>query len=176
MPNYRRTRAGGATYFFTVVTYQRRPLLCLDENRSILKDVIAEVANKYPFIVDAWVLLPDHMHCIWTMPGADGDYSIRWALIKREFTKRERMTPESGMRCREKALWQQRFWEHQIRDEGDYKIHMDYIHFNPVKHGLAKSPRDWPHSTFHKCVRQGLYKADWGYGGDIALPDDIGRA
>jgi putative transposase len=181
MPNYRRAKTGGATYFFTVVTYQRQPLLCIDERRTALKEVVSEIARRHPFTVDAWVLLPDHLHCIWTLPEGDSDYSTRWALIKKDFTKNIGKTASSHLpnqsrkQHREGTVWQRRFWEHQIRDDIDYKNHMDYIHFNPVKHKLAESPKDWPHSTFHRLVAQGLYEADWGCSADITLPEDIGQ-
>jgi putative transposase len=180
MPNYRRAKTSGASYFFTVVTYQRQPLLCFDESRAVLKKVSQEVARDYPFTVDAWVLLPDHLHCIWTLPEEDSDYPTRWALIKKDFTKNIKTTSsyipnQSRKLHREGTIWQRRFWEHQIRDDIDYNNHMDYIHFNPVKHKLVASPRDWPHSTFHRLVGQGVYEEDWGCGVDIILPEDTGR-
>jgi putative transposase len=181
MPNYRRAKTSGATYFFTVVTYRRQPILCLDENRAVLKEVISKIALNHPFTVDAWVLLPDHLHCIWTLPKEDSDYSTRWALIKKEFTKSINQTAtidipnQSRIHHREGTVWQRRFWEHQIRDNIDYNNHMDYIHFNPVKHKLVEAPRDWPYSSFQRLVAQGLYEEDWGCGSDIILPEDIGR-
>jgi len=181
MPNYRRVKTSGTTYFFTLVTYQRQPILCLDESRASLKEVASEIARRYPFILDAWVLLPDHLHCIWTLPEGDSDYSMRWALIKKDFTKSisqisiNCMPNQSRKRHREGTVWQRRFWEHQIRDDVDYNNHMDYIHFNPVKHRLVESPRDWPYSSFPRLVSQGLYEEDWGCGNEIILPEDIGR-
>ena len=183
MPEYRRARTEGATYFFTVVTYRRQPILCLDKSRQILRDVISQVQRSHPFRVDAWVLLPDHIHCLWSLPEGDRNYSVRWALIKKEFTKRVRLVlgpevdhhrSESRKRHGERTIWQRRFWEHQIRNEEDYTRHMDYVHYNPVKHGLAKSPKDWPHSTFHRYVAEGMYEADWGSVADIAWLKDIG--
>jgi putative transposase len=181
MSKYRRAKTGGAAYFFTVVTYRRQPILCLDESRAVLKQVVSEIARNYPFNVDAWVLLPDHLHCIWTLPEADSDYSTRWALIKKEFTKSiirtatPRTPNQSRTRHREGTVWQRRFWEHQIRDDIDYNNHMNYVHFNPVKHKLVESPRDWPYSTFHRLVAQDVYEENWGCGNDITLPEDIGR-
>lgn len=181
MPNYRRAKTGGATYFFTLVTYQRQPILCFDESRAALKEVAGQIARNYPFTVDAWVLLPDHLHCIWTLSEGDSDYSTRWALIKKDFTKRIReiatvSTPSQSRKLhREGTIWQRRFWEHQIRDEVDYNNHMDYIHFNPVKHKLVEAPSDWLYSSFHRLVAQGLYEGDWGCGNEIILPEDTGR-
>ena len=138
-------------------------------SRKILREVISEVRRKYPFAIDAWVLLPDHLHCIWTLPEADGDFSKRWGLIKAGFSRKAKpllhktvwMT-DSKERHRESTIWPRRFWEHQIRDEGDLHRHLDYIHYNPVKHGLVANPIDWPYSTFHRYVQEGLYPINWG--------------
>jgi putative transposase len=121
-----------------------------------------------PFSIDAWVLLPDHLHCIWTLPPHDTDYSSRWRLIKGHVSKSfaddcadDRLSP-SRLKRRERGLWQRRFWEHTIKDEADLAAHYDYIHYNPVKHGLCTSPREWPFSTFHGLVKTGVYGSDWG--------------
>lgn len=169
MPNYRRANTSGATYFFTVVTYQRQKILCQENIRTALRNAISEVRQIHPFNINGWVLLPDHLHCIWTLPPNDADFSIRWAMIKRSVTKQRdpaiqrqlRMTP-SRLKRKESTLWQRRFWEHQIRDDHDYQTHLDYLHFNPVKHGLVQNTKDWPYSTFHRQVRQGNYTQNWG--------------
>lgn len=169
MPNYRRIRIPGVTYFFTVVTYKRRKILTTPESRQILRTMINEVRQQHPFTIRGWVLLPEHIHCIWTLPENNGDYSKRWGLIKAEFSKRaknlirrdEWMTG-SKRKHREATIWQRRFWEHMIRDEDDLRRHMDYLHFNPVKHGLVKCVKDWPYSTFHRFVKNGFYPPDWG--------------
>ncbi len=179
MSNYRRSREG-SIYFFTVVTYQRQPILCMDVSRKALKEVMREVREQHPFEMKACVLLPDHLHAIWELPEGDTDYSKRWALIKKGFTGRIKIhlpaapMTESRLRRREGAVWQRRFWEHTIRDEDDYRAHFDYIHYNPVKHGLVRRPCDWPHSTFHRYVNNGLYPEEWG-AGKIDFPEDIGR-
>jgi putative transposase len=177
MPNYRRLITPGATYFFTVVTHFRQPILAKPESRAILRQVIDEVRQLHPFAIDAWVLLPDHMHCIWSLPVDDHDYSKRWGLIKAGFTKqakpffhRDEWMNESRRKHNERTVWQRRFWEHQIRDEVDFQRHVDYIHFNPVKHGLVSQVKVWPHSTFHRFVRGGIYTEDWG--GDFAAPNE----
>lgn len=128
-----------------------------------------------PFTVDAWVLLPDHMHCIWTLPEGDGDYSTRWAEIKRFVSSAARGTlhdpsllTNAGKSRGESTIWQRRFWEHRIRDQSDFERHVDYIHFNPVKHRYVKTVSEWPHSTFHRYVREGLYPQDWGGSRDAA--------
>ncbi len=178
MSNYKRAR-DGCSYFFTVVTYGRQAILCLDESRTALRPAIREVREEKPLEVKAWVLLPDHLHCIWELPEGDFDYSVRWALIKKGFTKRVKgslVTPppcQSRIRHREATVWQRRFWEHRIRDEADFRMHCDYIHYNSVKHGLAASPKDWKYSTFQRYVEDGLYPADWG-GGVVDFPE-VGR-
>ena len=167
MSNYRRAK-GGSTYFFTVVTHNRQPILCLTDSIKALKATITAVRKEKPFEVKAWVLLPDHLHCVWELPEGDFDYSIRWALIKKGFTRKMKglvATPPSSLsriKRKEATVWQRRFWEHQIRNEDDLKKHIDYIHFNPVKHGLAGSPADWKYSTFHRYVEAGLYDDNWG--------------
>jgi len=142
MPNYRRADFPGGTFFFTVVTLKRRPLFHNAEARSILADVVREVRTRHPFTINAWVLLPDHLHCIWTLPTTDADFSLRWNLIKSGFSKRskylfhvESWLNTSRKTHRESTIWQRRFWEHHIINETEYRAYMDYIHFNPVKHG-----------------------------------------
>jgi len=277
MPNYKRVRFG-ATYFFTVVTHQRRKILCLEPCREILRDVVKQTRDAYPFKTEAMVLLPEHIHCIWTLPENDTDYSMRWGLIKKEFTKRARhildgmvgvavgarhggacrsraahptedgaadpnvgwaaptdrpdaphvgwapptdrpadpnvgwAAPTTGrpdapsvgwapptdrpdapsvgwapptekpprptasrIKHREEAVWQRRFWEHQIRDQEDFNAHVEYIHYNPVKHGLAKTPIEWAYSSFGRYVRDGIYDRDWGAGGDMTFDDAVGN-
>ncbi|MBI5902100.1 MAG: transposase [Deltaproteobacteria bacterium] len=173
MSDYRRAR-GGSTYFFTVVTYGRQPILCLADSIKALSEAISEVKEERPFEAKAWVLLPDHLHCVWELPEGDLDYSVRWALIKKGFTKRMKgriETPRpnlSRIKHREASVWRRRFWDHQIRDEADLRMHCDYIHYNPVKHGLVDSPMDWKHSTFHRYVKEGLYTEDRG-GSEVEL-------
>jgi putative transposase len=191
MSRYRRNYVEGGTYFFTVVTYMRRPLL---DNRavSLLEEKLNACISLKPFTIEAMVILPDHLHCIWTLPPTDHDYSSRWRTIKTSFTK-EYIRRVGGAvaqpTCRageapaqptismqkkgEKGIWQRRFWEHTIRDEKDYQIHFDYVHYNPVKHGLVKSPLDWPHSTFHRYVQEGIYPDSWG-GPSENVPKDVG--
>ena len=132
-------------------------------------------------MIDAIVLLPDHLHCLWTLPDGDTNYSMRWGLIKKEFTKQARNMvgaahpTESRQRHREAMVWQRRFWEHQIRDDEDWRRHMDYIHYNPVKHGYVNAPKDWKLSSFHRHVKSGLYDENWGGGITLEFNDDVGR-
>lgn len=181
MPNYRRAREGG-TFFFTVVTYNRQPILCLKESISALGEVIQETRSARPFSIDAWVLMPDHIHCIWTLPEGDIDFSRRWGLIKAGYTKRVgkalvgkgQAVSGSRLRHREGVVWQRRFWEHRIRDEKDYEMHCDYVHYNPVRHGFVKAPRDWAYSSFNRYVERGLYPRDWGSTERVEFPAGIG--
>ena len=151
---YIRSQAKGATFFFTVVTYKRRNILCDAINVILIKEAFKHVMKKYPFQNDAFVMLPNHIHCIWTLPENDSNFSLRWQLIKRYFTKRcedkyKGARSASMIKKGEQAVWQRRGWEHQIRDERDYSNHVDYIHYNPVKHGLVKKPIDWKYSISH---------------------------
>ena len=169
MPNYRRWYVPGGTYFFTAVTFERRPWLTSEEARPLLRTVIQEIRGQWPFEIVAWVLLPDHLHTVWTLPSGDSNYSQRWSLIKERFTKRhlaaggcEGVRNRSRRRHRERAVWQRRFWEHTVRDEDDLAHCVDYIHWNPVKHGVVSRVCDWPWSTFHRFVAAGQYDIDWG--------------
>ena len=172
MSHYRRANTKNATYFFTVVTYRRQPFLCGETVRNALRNAITKVQAQYPFEIDAWVLLPDHMHTIWTLPENDANFSLRWQLIKRYVTRECGATlnrPEwlnaSKIKHQEATLWQRRFWEHQIRGDSDYQTHMDYCHFNPIKHGLVNRVQDWPYSSFHKQVGLSHYPIDWAGNG-----------
>ena len=177
---YRRSRTPGGTYFFTVVTHNRRPFLCEPENITLLRSTFSEIREQHPFIIDAIVLLPEHIHCLWTLPENDINFSMRWRLIKSAFTRRCRSTymekpGHSRKRKKEQAVWQRRFWEHTIQDENDFRRHVEYIHYNPVKHHLAASPKDWPFSSFHRYIKNGLYQPDWGTGERMTFPDNVGR-
>lgn len=169
MSEYRRYREHGGTFFFTVVSFGRRPIFTTALARACLRNAFRETRFRYPFILEAISLLPEHLHCLWTLPKDDDDYSTRWALLKGEFTKAwlagggtEGFRNASRRRKGEAAVWQRRFWEHTIRDQQDFNNHFDYIHYNPVHHELVKWPEDWPWSTYHKFVREGFYEAGWG--------------
>ena len=177
MTRYRRA-ASGSTFFFTLVSHRRRPILCEDVTRNALRDAIAAVRAARPFRVDAWVLLPDHMHCIWTLPDGDSDYSTRWAQIKRSVSRNCRAAlhvpawlSDSGRKHRESTIWQRRYWEHCIRDDIDFERHVNYIHFNPVRHGHVAQASEWPYSTFHRYVRDRIYPPDWAGGPELAAFD-----
>jgi putative transposase len=177
MPNYRRAKDAGATYFFTVCTLNRQPLLTQEPFRIALHQAIERTRTTRPFTIDAWVLLPDHLHCLWTLPVDDGDFSARWAMIKQHTSKlcREHLAlrgpPASRYKRHELGLWQRRFWEHRIRDGKDFSQHVDYIHWNPLKHGYVQRVADWPYSTFHRYAAQGVYPVDWAGMGHVELAE-----
>jgi putative transposase len=172
MPDYRRNRVPGGTYFFTVNLLDRSSDLLVREIDH-LRNAVRQTRVQMPFHIDAWVVLPEHMHCLWTLPEGDSDFPRRWRAIKITFSK---SLPAAGRPTKtmpkrgERGIWQRRYWEHTIRDERDYASHMDYTHFNPVKHGLAGETADWPFSSFRRCVANGVYPESW-LGTDVTLPE-----
>ena len=165
MPNYRRNFQPGATYFFTVVLRDRDSNL-LAHYIHALRAAYREVRNRLPFRTDAIVVLPDHLHAVWTLPAGETDYPARWRLIKAGFSRRipriiGAVGPVGHGRG-ERGIWQRRYWEHTIRDGADFANHIDYIHFNPVRHGHVSRVADWRWSSFHRYVREGTYPLDWG--------------
>jgi putative transposase len=162
---YRRSNLGGGTYFFTVNLAERSRRL-LVEYVDLLRDAFNVVKRRHPFHIDAVVVLPDHLHAIWTLPPGDVDYPTRWMLIKAGFSRRvsggERISTSRQSKG-ERGLWQRRYWEHTIRNEEDFRRHVDYIHYNPVKHGHVVRPTDWVYSSIHRYVHEGILPADWGY-------------
>ena len=169
MPNYRRAYVPGGTFFFTVVTARRARFLCEPSARQLLRSCLRQARQRRSFTIEAAVLLPDHLHMIWTLPNGDTDFSTRWADIKGNFTRhwlrlggREQDITKSQAGERRRGVWQRRFMEHCIRDEDDLIAHVEYIHYNPVKHGLVARPCDWPWSSFHRYVKVGVYAHDWG--------------
>ena len=158
----------GGTFFFTLVTAGRAPILCNERARLILRNSILECQRSRPFVLDAMVLLPDHLHSMWTLPAGDTNFSIRWNAIKSAFTRNwlaaggeERLVSTSRATRGGRGVWQPRFAEHLIRDDEDWTNHVNYFHYNPVKHGLVRCPHEWPHSTFHRWVRGGHYDPNW---------------
>ena len=167
MPRYRRAIIPGGTFFFTVAIANRADDLLVREVDR-LRRIYRSVKDPHPFETLAICILPDHLHAIWSLPEGDADFSARWSLIKSGFSRRLRAdAPRSARHVakREKGIWQRRYWEHAIRDDLDLERHVDYIHFNPVKHGLVTRVRDWPHSSFHQYVARGELPEDWG--GDL---------
>jgi putative transposase len=167
--NYRRARVPGGTYFLTVVTEHRATFLCQNTARICFRSALESCRQRWPFTIDAIVLLPEHIHTMWTLPPGDSDFPMRWGWIKKEFTKSwlaaggvEQPQSRSRQRNGRRGIWQRRYWEHAIRDEEDFERHFDYIHYNPVKHGLALSPGDWPLTSFHRWVKAGVYEPHWG--------------
>jgi len=178
MPNYLRRRERGATYFFTVVTYRRRRILDDSLSRRLLRESMEHVRRRWPFDMPVCVLLPDHLHCIWTLPDRDDNYPERWRQIKQRFTReylscggKDRAVTKDQHRQGRKGVWQPRYWEHRIRSEEDYFKHHDYIHLNPVKHGYVDKPEDWPWSSFHQHVRNGWLDPNWPGSSPVDLPD-----
>lgn len=166
MTDYRRHFVPGGSYFFTVALAQRSGRL-LTDNIALLRRAVSDVKHEQPFVLVAMVVLPEHLHCVWTLPAGDCDYPTRWkkikALFSRGLPKGERRST-SRVAKGERGIWQRRYWEHTLRND-DMRRHVDYIHFNPVKHGYVQSVKEWPYSTFHRYVRQGLYADDWAGGG-----------
>ena len=163
MPHYIRAFVPGGTFFFTVTILERRRKL-LTENLDTLREVFKSARRRRPFTIDAIVILPDHLHCIWTLPPGDADFSTRWQDIKARFaaqiSRGERLSARRVQKG-ERGIWQRRFWEHVIRDERDYERHVDYIHYNPVKHGHVRRVADWPYSSFHQYVERGIHNLEW---------------
>lgn len=176
---YRRAFIAGGCYFFTVVTEQRRAIFAEEEAIALLREAFQHVKDRYPFHIDAIVILPDHLHAVWTLPIDDADFSTRWRLIKSHFTKRVnpkwRAAPNRNrVNKQQQAIWQHRYWEHLIQNEDDYQRHIDYIHFNPVKHGFVDKPIDWCYSSFKKYVNEGVLEPDWG-ATEVLFEDGVGR-
>lgn len=164
--NYRRLRVPGGTYFFTLVTYNRRPILNDSRYVDTLSESFKTAMISHPFKIDAHVIMPDHVHMIWTLPKGDDDFPVRWCIIKNLFSRRMNKIlgsdapPKAGAKG-EAGFWQRRYWEHAIRDEIDLNYHIDYIHYNPVKHGFVQNPEDWELSSFKKYQDNGYYPQDW---------------
>ena len=177
---YRRSRINGGVYFFTVVTFEREKILTEPENVKLLREAFQYVIDRHAFTINAFVLLPDHLHCIWTLPPGDHDFSTRWRLVKSYFTRNcargfKHRHCESRKKKKEQAIWQRRFWEHLIRDDKDMLTHVEYIYYNPVKHGLVTAPEAWEYSSFHRYVRNGIYTNDWGAGRNLDLIETVGE-
>jgi len=175
MPDYRRAWHPGGTYYFTVNLLQRHDNNLLIRYIAELREAVRWVKSRHPFVIHAWVVLPEHLHCVMELPPDDADFTVRWRLIKMGFSKsipsKERRSEVRKKRGK-RGIWQRRYWEHLVRDEADYRAHMDYVHFNPVKHGWVSRVADWPYSTFHHLVEQGVYPPDWAGGDENPLAYD----
>lgn len=179
MADYRRWRVEGGTFFFTLVAQSCYPLFADPLARQLLGAKIRECQGEWPFEINAIVLLPEHIHAMWTLPPGDSNYSMRWGWIKKEFTRSwlaaggvEQPVSAARRKRGDRGVWQYRFWEHSIRDEDDFDRHFDYTHFNPRKHGHVDRPSDWPYSSIHRWIRAGVYEADWGRGDSVELKFD----
>ena len=172
MPDYRRAWHPGGTYFFTVNLLQRQGNDLLTRHIDLFRQAVRSVRDRHPFMIHGWVVLPDHVHCMFELPSGDADFSTRWRLIKMAFSKsipRGEKLSAARVRRGERGIWQRRYWEHLIRDERDYRAHMGYIHINPLKHGLVERVADWPYSTFHRLVAEGVYPPDWAGGAEAGV-------
>ena len=160
---YRRNRIAGGPYFFTVTLRDRKSAL-LVKHIELLREAVRKTKLAKPFAIDAWVVLPEHMHAVWTLPPGDADYSARWRSIKGYFSHELAKSLENPQRNAkgEYGFWQRRFWEHTVCDANDFSRHVDYLHYNPVKHGHVQKVRDWPYSSFHRFVAKNIYPPDWG--------------
>ena len=171
MTDYRRDLTPGATWFFTLTLADRKSRL-LVEHIALLRGAFRYAMQRHPWTIDAIVILPDHLHAICSLPEDDGDYALRWRLIKSAFSRALPNTEaisESRQRKSERGIWQRRYWEHRIREDIDLARHVDYIHFNPCKHGYVPQVADWPWSSFHRYVREDLLPADWAGGSSLEL-------
>lgn len=163
MTDYRRNFVPGGSYFFTVAAADRSSRLLVD-NMDLLRDALLLVKRSMPFGLIAMAVMPEHLHCVWTLPAGDADYPTRWKKIKAAFSRglpKGESRSASRIAKGERGIWQRRYWEHSLRDENDMCRHIDYIHYNPVKHGHVINVADWPYSTFHQYVRRGVYTMDW---------------
>jgi putative transposase len=161
MPDYRRYRVPGGTYFFTVNLLERHSNDLLIRHIDALRHVVRETRKRWPFHIDAWVVLPEHLHCVWTLPVGDDDNANRWRVIKQGFSKALPMTERRSAVRVARGIWQRRFWDHVICDDEDYAAHVDYCHISPLKHGLVGRVVDWLYSTFHRYVERGIYSLEW---------------
>jgi REP-associated tyrosine transposase len=163
MSRYRRLKIEGGAFFYTLTLAERGSDL-LVRHVERLRRAYAEAEKRRPFETLAICILPDHIHALWQLPEGDTDYAARWSLIKSGFSRglpAAKTRSASKIAKREKGIWQRRYWEHAIRDDADFERHVNYIHYNPVKHGLVTRVADWPYSSFHRYVAQGILPADW---------------
>jgi putative transposase len=177
LPNYRRVFIPGGTWFFTVNLLERDRTVLVDHIGELRRS-IHRVKRRYPFRIEALVVLPDHLHAIWTLPPGDSNFPLRWRLIRSAFSRtipKDERRSEVRVRRGERGLWQRRYWEHSIRDQHDFNQHVAYCYYNPVKHGYVASPAAWPHSTFHRDVRCGRQRPDFDQSLFANDPDFVGR-
>ena len=175
---YKRVQIPGAAYFFTVNLANRTSRL-LTEHIDALRLSIQQTKRNHPFSIDAIVILPDHLHTVWTLPEDDSDYSKRWMLIKSNFSRqipRSEYRRKSRTLKRERGIWQRRFWEHCIRDEQDFVRHVDYIHYNPVKHGYVQKASQWEYPSIHQYIQKGILDKEWGVASDFRFKEEFGES
>lgn len=180
MPDWRRYFVPGGTYFFTINTDRRRPIFGSSRAIELLGQKIRDCQARWPFTVHAIVLLPDHWHTLWSLPSGDDRYPARLGWIKKEFTKdwlsagvKEVAQSKGRIQDGRRGVWQPKYWEHTLESEDEFEPYFDYIHFNPVKHGYVKRPGDWPASSFHRWIREGVYPPEWAADGNSPLTVDL---
>lgn len=172
MTDYRRIYAPGSTWFFTVNLLERQNNNLLVEKIDLLRNAFSYVKKRKSFTINAVVIMPDHLHCVWTLPDNDTDYSSRWSLLKSYFSRsipKNEHINKNRIKRRERGIWQRRFWAHWIVDQNDFNQHIEYIHWNPVKHGYVARVIEWQYSSFHRYVEQGIYPANWGHPGSFSI-------
>ena len=172
MINYRRFYIPGATWFFAVNLVKRKNNNLLVDQIDLLREAFHYVKKRKPYTMNAVVIMPDHLHCIWTLLEGDTDFSVRWSLLKAYFSRaipKDENISKSRLTRRERGIWQRRFWAHLLTDQEDFSNHLDYIHWNPVKHGCIKQVIEWPYSSFHRYVADGYYPINWGHAGDFSI-------
>ena len=173
---YRRLTTKGACYFFTL-NLQNRQQTLLTDHIDTLRNTINKVKHNHPFKLDALVILPEHLHILITLPRDDNNYAKRIMLIKTSFSRqlpKEENISKSRKSKRKRGIWQRRYWEHQIRNDEDYENHINYIHYNPVKHGYVNNANEWQYSTIHQYIKQGVITQNWG-SENIMLTQDYGE-
>jgi putative transposase len=175
MSRYRRARIEGGTFFFTIALADRSADL-LVQHIDRLREAYKFAADHHPFETIAICILPDHLHAIWSLPTADSNFALRWSIIKGKFSRglpNSDLRSQSQIEKRDKGIWQRRYWEHAIRNDDDLARHIDYVHYNPVKHGHVSQVQDWPYSSFHRYVKEGRLSVEWG--GGVSIRDVAGE-
>ena len=172
MTDYRRLYVNGAMWFFTVNLAHRHHNSLLVDEINLLRESFRYVKERHSFTINAIVIMPEHLHCIWTLPDGDTDYSTRWKLLKSYFSRaipKGEHVSQSRIKRQERGIWQRRFWAHWIINQQDFNSHVDYIHWNPVKHDQVKCVCDWPYSSFHHYLARGVYSKNWGHSGEFII-------
>jgi len=167
MPDYRRFYIPNSITFITCVTRDRYPYLKSKSDIDLFFSTLARVKEIKPFELMAYVVLPDHFHWLMKVDQSSGNFSKVMHSIKRNFTQNYKQAHNVQKSI---SIWQRGFWDHVIRDERDLEIHLDYIHWNPIKHGCVNKPSNWPYSTYRDWEGMGIYDLGWGC---VEIPENI---